>query len=39
MYNFSKTTRAWAGYRQTEATQLAVTNEQNVIALGMRKDF
>ena len=38
-YNFSKTTRTWLGYRQTEATQLAVTNEQKVVALGMRKDF
>ena len=38
-YSFSKTTRTWLGYRQTEATQAAVTNEQKVVALGLRKDF
>lgn len=38
-YNFSKTTRSWLGYRQSEATQGAATNEQKVVALGLRKDF
>ena len=38
-YNLSKTMYTWLGYRQTEATQAAVTNEQKVVALGMRKDF
>ena len=39
IYNFSKTMRTHVGYRQTEATQLAVTNEQKVFVVGMRKDF
>lgn len=39
IYNFSKTMRTHVGYRQTEATQLAVTNEQKVFTVGMRKDF
>ena len=39
IYSFSKTMRTHVGYRQTEATQLAVTNEQKVFVVGMRKDF
>ena len=39
MYNFSKTTRAWLGYRSTKVTEATISNDQKVFALGLRKDF
>lgn len=39
IYNFSRTTSAWAGYRKTEAEQGTTKHETTVFALGMRKDF
>lgn len=39
VYNFSKTFRVFTGYRQTEEEGAPVTRDDNVITVGMRKDF
>jgi predicted porin len=39
VHSFSKTTRVYAGWRQTDDDSVAATNEIDIFGFGIRKDF